>query len=321
MADDPLWLRALERLGVNVTRLRWRLYQMDQKRGQEKRLLPDSLRWLEYQHIICAHCGAIIPRGDRVCPQCERRAPTLLGYRLYRLAGLAFPEKAPVVTSAFLGASIFFFALTILIDGPSAIMKPSSETLLRLGAFLAMEGIPWTELWRGLAFGVLHFGLFHIGFNGFALFQIGPVIEAEIGARKMLVLVTATQIGAAVATYVWYALIQKDVAFTAGASGWLFGLIGFGAGFFHSQGSAGRMQRNFFLQWAAYVFIFGMLLGANNAAHLGGFLVGLPLGTILFRQRYPSSQQQSVWNALFAVSLLLWVGTAVTVAITALGNQ
>lgn len=307
MADDPRWLKLLERLGFNVTKIRWRLYQLERKRKQERRLLPDALRWLQYEHTICIHCGAIVPRGERVCPQCERRVPGPTAYRILRLLGFVFPSTAPVVTSIFLAAILFFFALSILMEGVGALWNPSNETIITLGALVAGRGIPWDEsIWRALTFALVHGGLFHILFNGFALYQVGPVIEEAIGPRRMLVLVTFTQLASAAATVAWYSMFLGRLAFTVGASGFLCGLVGFGVGFCHGQGPRAYPQRNFFLQWALYVLVFGWLLGANNAAHAGGFIAGLPIGYVLERQRLLSDRQRAGWNWLFVVCLLMW---------------
>jgi rhomboid protease GluP len=66
-----------------------------------------------------------------------------------------------------------------------------------------------------------------------------------------------------------------------GASGSLFGLIGFAAVYFHRLGDHAHTVRNFMLQWAAMAFIFGLLLGADNAGHLGGALGGAAFGLLL----------------------------------------
>lgn len=308
MADDPAWLKLLERLGFNVTRLRWRLYQLEQKRKQERRLLPDALRWLQYEHTICSHCGAIVPRGERKCPQCGRRVPGPLTYRVLRLFGFIFPANAPVVTSIFLALILFVFGLSLVLEGLGALWTPSNETVYRLGALIAGGGFPWTEsLWRSLTFALVHGGLLHILFNGVALYLVGPVIEEAIGPRRMLVLITVTQLASAAATVVWYTVLLGGGAFTVGASGFLSGLIGFGVGFCHSQGPRAYPQRNFFLQWAVYVLVFGLLLGANNAAHFGGFIAGLPLGVVLERQRMLTDRQRPGWTVLFGACLLMWM--------------
>jgi rhomboid protease GluP len=39
--------------------------------------------------------------------------------------------------------------------------------------------------------------------------------------------------------------------------------------------------RNFMVRWAAFAFVFGLVVGADNAGHLGGALGGAALGAIL----------------------------------------
>ena len=94
----------------------------------------------------------------------------------------------------------------------------------------------------------------------------------------------------------------------AGASGALFGLIGFGMSFAHFYGGpAGRQQRNFFLHWAVYGFLFGMLVGADNICHAGGFAVGAVAGFLVERERARRDALTPLWQGLAALCALATV--------------
>jgi len=69
---------------------------------------------------------------------------------------------------------------TLTYAGLSGLFAPSEDTLLRLGAWH-----PWPvhvagEYWRLLSFGLVHFGIIHILFNGIALTQVGPLVEHQV---------------------------------------------------------------------------------------------------------------------------------------------
>jgi rhomboid protease GluP len=150
----------------------------------------------------------------------------------------------------------------------------------------------------------------HIGFNLFALSQVGPVVEDRIGPRRMLVLITVTQIAAAIASHLYYfTYLQAMHASTVGASGWLFGLIGFGIAHLSNQTGYVRDYRDQLVKWGVYSLVFGFVLGANNAAHVGGLIAGLLMGSIPEPRRQVAVYFNAVWNVAAAVSAVLWIVT------------
>ncbi len=133
------------------------------------------------------------------------------------------------------------------------------------------------QWWRCLTYAFTHGGIIHLAFNMVVLYQVGPLVEFEIGKARFLFLYVFTALTATVAGWFWHPLVP-----VVGASGALFGLIGFAAAFYHRMGDPVAIhRRNFMLQWAAYAFIFGLLVGADNAGHLGGAVGGIILGLIL----------------------------------------
>ncbi len=119
-------------------------------------------------------------------------------------------------------------------------------------------------------------GLIHIGFNMMVLYQVGPLIESEIGKGRFIVLYVLTALTATGLGYIWHPMTP-----VVGASGSLFGLIGFAVTYYHRMGRPGLEIRNFMFRWAIFAFVFGLLVGADNAGHLGGALGGAALGLVL----------------------------------------
>jgi len=145
----------------------------------------------------------------------------------------------------FMAVMIGLFGLSVLLGGFSTLVGPDFETLLRFGGWMPLMMRDPMQYWRALAFGLYHAGLIHIVFNLFALSQIGPIMENQIGRSRMLVLITACQLTAAAGSYVWYGLAQGIPHVpTLGASGWIFGLIGFGIAYFHTGGPGMRIYRD-----------------------------------------------------------------------------
>jgi rhomboid protease GluP len=302
----------LGRLGFNTTRLKWKLFQIE-KRTKQKGFgvrLPASLHWLTYPHKRCRHCNGLVDHDERTCPHCGKRAPTLLGYKLTRLIGVAAPQGSPVMLGAFVLVMAVHFVLMIGMQGVSAIARPTGLTIMVFGAWSPNAAILHHEVWRYLAFGLAHGGIFHIGFNLFALMQVGPIIEDRIGPWRMLVLITVAQIAAAIASHLYYySYLQAILTPTVGASGWLFGLIGFGIAYFGKQAGAVADYREQLIKWGVYSLVFGFVIGANNAAHVGGLAAGLAMGTIPEARRQTAVFFNAAWQAAAAASAALWIVT------------
>jgi rhomboid protease GluP len=176
-------------------------------------------------------------------------------------------------------ANLILFSLmvlhgTVLGLGMRAIMNPPADLMVRWGA----QYWPWVlqngEWWRCITYAFTHGGLIHLGFNMVVLYQIGPLLETEIGWPRLFSVYTVTALVATLAGLLWH-----PVTVVVGASGAIFGLIGFSISFYHRVGGAlGIQRRNFMLQWALLALVFGFVVGADNAAHLGGAISGALCG-------------------------------------------
>ncbi len=303
-------LDLLEKAGVNTTRMKWKLFQWEKRweNRSAQSLVPTRLRWLQWQHKTCFRCGALVDRTATTCPKCGSRVSSVVVYRIRRLLGVVAPESAPAVAMIFLAAMWLVFAGTIAMQGASAFMRPTELTLEVFGAWSPILILRYHQFWRYLTFGIMHIGIIHIGFNSFALTQVGPLVENMVGKMRMLVIITVTQITSACATYLWYHNMHSyDQAVTAGASGWLFGVIGFGIAALWNQVGAARAYRDALIQWSIYTLIFGYFIHANNAAHVGGLLGGFALGIIPERGGRASRMSDQVWTGAAVVSGILWI--------------
>lgn len=163
---------------------------------------------------------------------------------------------------------------TILGFGTQAIMHPPPRLLVHWGGQYWPMVLENGEWWRCITYAFTHGGLIHLGFNMVVLYQVGPLLESEIGWTRLLTVYIFATFIATLAGLFWH-----PVTVVIGASGAIFGLIGFSISYYHRVGGAiGIQRRNFMLQWALMAFVFGFIVGADNAAHLGGALAGVVLG-------------------------------------------
>lgn len=309
--NDPFFLRVLEKLGFNMTRLRWKLYKFEQQRDRLKSggVVPERLRWLKFRNKICRGCGAINDRDAAACCRCQRRLPSLLGYRIGRLFGFMLPQSAPHAIAIFATLCVFVFLANLLLDGLGAAFSPDGEALYLLGGLSIDGNSGQFDWWRMMTFGLVHSGFLHIAFNGYAMVVLSSMTEAHLGARRTLVLITISQLGAGFATWFWNYHLHQESIYTVGASGWISGLLGYAIVYTWSLGPSGAVYRRQLTQWALYILLFGYFLGANNMGHIGGAVAGASVGFLFNRKGRSSSAEALAWDVAFWVSAVIWVSS------------
>jgi len=157
--------------------------------------------------------------------------------------------------------------------GLTPILSPDTKLLISAGAQYWPYVFDYHQWWRCITYAYTHGGLIHLGFNMMVLYQVGPLIENEIGSSRFFILYTFAALAATVAGFFWHPLAP-----VVGASGSLFGLIGFAIAYYHRVGPAAHDLRNHMFRWAIFAFVFGIIVGADNSAHLGGAICGAIIG-------------------------------------------
>ena len=259
------------------------------------------------QPKLCPSCRALMDATDTICAQCGASVPGARTGSVQRSIGLVLPAVFPA-SMILLGLNLVNQAVALALFGVGQMLNPTPLMLLTMGA-LDPYSFAQGEYWRLITYGFLHIGFMHILFNMMALSQVGSVLEREVGSARFISVYLLSMIGGGAADV----LVRGPVIMViAGASGALFGLIGFGMTYAHFYGGpAGRAQRNFFLQWALYGFVFGFVVRADNICHLGGFITGAILGYIVERERVRRDQFTPLWSGVAAVCSLLTVAAFV----------
>lgn len=143
------------------------------------------------------------------------------------------------------------------------------------------EAIDNGQYWRLITPIFLHFGLFHLAFNGLWLWVFGRPIELVFGSTHLLLLILVIGLSSNLCQYLW-----QGPSLFGGLSGVLYGLLGY------------RWIRNlvapspamalppgilgFMLLWLVLCMsgLVNLLTQASiaNAAHVSGLLVGMVIG-------------------------------------------
>ncbi len=214
-----------------------------------------------------------------------------------------------------IGINLLLFGVMVLRgmaagQGLSPLLNPGGYLLLHFGAqfwpLVLVEG----EWWRCITYAFAHGGLIHLAFNMMVLYQIGPMIEAETGTLRFVCLYVLTALTATLAGLAWQVFYLKQWVPVVGASGSLFGLIGFAITYYHRVGGTmAHTWRNHMLRWAAIAFVFGLVIGADNAGHLGGAIGGALLGLVLPLGIRGRQVLRPFFNGLGAACILVTVAS------------
>jgi membrane associated rhomboid family serine protease len=230
--------------------------------------------------ILCPSCGRLTHASAPVCLVCGRRNPGMWGF-----AGpLRQVFRSWNFTNAVTLACVALYIATLVFD-PAAALRPRgifdvfAPSNRALWAFGAAGAIPWQagHWWTILTAIYLHGGLLHIIFNVLWIRQLGPEVESLYGPARLVVIFTVSGAAGFVLSNAF------DVAFTVGASGSIFGLLGALVAYGRRRGGTfGRLQLQQYGQWALVLFIAGFFMsGVNNLAHAGGFVGGFASGLVL----------------------------------------
>ncbi len=236
---------------------------------------------------ICPDCMTATPVGMR-CPECSRdRTP---------VRTLRSMHAAPTVTYVLIAVNVLiYFGAS---QGSGAYRD------------FALDGpdVANGDIWRLLTSGFLHYGIFHLLTNMYALYWLGQMIEPAVGNVRFAALYFASLLAGS-----FGALVVSPHALTAGASGAIFGLLGAAIVMARSRGinlMASGLLPILFINLAITFFP-----GANISigGHIGGFIGG-GLVALAMDQTARRRMPQAIGIAASVAVAVLAVAGALAVA-------
>lgn len=177
------------------------------------------------------------------------------------------------VTSGLMVINIIVFILMTLSGGSENI-----ENLIRFGAnskILVAEG----EWWRLFTASFIHIGFFHILFNMYFFYSLGPVFERLFGSMNFLIIYLIAGIFGNLLSFAF----GSPYTVSAGASTSLYGMLGLAIGLMATYRDD-EIIRSFgasFISVVVINVIYSLLApGVGIYGHLGGFVAGFLLAGI-----------------------------------------
>lgn len=251
-----------------------------------------SNTWRAWKALAAARVrGNDLPGATRSYREAERRAPpderpeiaSRLGWLTKELGQGRTSERhfsraragglpAPIVTWTIL-------AVTVGIG----ISEFLGNAELWIGLFaLIKDRVTDGEWWRLVTVALVHDNVLplHLAFNMFALYMVGPLVEALYGPKRFALVYALTAAAGSAASYL------VSPATGVGASGAIFGLFGMllVSNRVHRPAltrSARNLTGQIGMLIAINLFLGFSLPNIDNAAHIGGLLAGAWLGFIL----------------------------------------
>ena len=159
-----------------------------------------------------------------------------------------------------------------------------NQYLYQYGAMFppAVLGGQWYRL---ITSSFIHFDIAHL-FNNMLLFiTLGSYLERAFGKIRYIIFFFSAAVLSSLAS-MFHMIYSKDLAFSAGASGIVFGMIG--ALLYMVIRNKGRFQnltiRRFMIMILLSLYFGFVTAGVDNAAHVGGLCAGFLLGILLYRK-------------------------------------
>lgn len=240
------------------------------------------------------------PVGMR-CPECARQK-TRVQRGPVGAGGYQYPA-----TYVLLALNVAAFLVEIA-GGAGGLSGEGSSVLSNFGLF--GPAVADGEWYRLLTAGFLHAGIIHLGFNMFALWVIGRILEPGIGTPRFVALYFASLFAGS-----FGAIFVSPNELTIGASGAIFGI--FGALFVIARGRgldeiARQLGFLLLLNLALTLGIPRISIGG----HLGGLAGGVICALVLVagergklgRNRFPI--EMASMAAVAALSIVLAIATA-----------
>ena len=172
--------------------------------------------------------------------------------------------------------------------------------MLRFGGIAGT--LAQAQPWRYFSAVFVHFNLLHVGMNCFVLASVGAAAERELGKARFVLLFVLTGALGFVASDLWAGGISAP---TAGASGAVFGLFGSVIGSAYARRDPNWKQ--ILVQNLVWVVVLGFMGSVNNAAHVGGLVVGALLG-FLFNKEPRKLNLDAAFAVVAAVLVVVLLG-------------
>jgi membrane associated rhomboid family serine protease len=232
------------------------------------------------------------PVGMR-CPECSRQKT--------KVRTAATIRRDPQLTYVLIALNVIAFVAMTAGGGGGLTSRGGGEVYANGALFgPAVANGDW---WRIITAGFLHAGILHLAFNMYFLYFLGTLMEPEIGRLRFGIIYFVSLLGGS-----FGALLLTPNAYTVGASGAVFGMMGAAIIAMRARG-IDPMQSGLGMTLVLNLGITFLIPGISIGGHIGGLVAGGIVGYLMFeiadRRR---SALTPVLGACVALAVALAVG-------------
>ncbi|MGP3960832.1 rhomboid family intramembrane serine protease [Nonomuraea sp. 3N208] len=259
---------------------------------------PDKETWVRCQRCerpICPDCMRDAAVGFQ-CPECVAE-----GNRGIRQAKSTFGGnvvRTPFVTYTILVINVLVFGAQYLIGN-----EVTGELAMWPAGVAVLD-----QYYRLITAAFVHGGVFHILFNCWALYVVGPYLERAFGHVRYVALYVISALGGSVLG-LWLDPLNQP---TVGASGAIFGL--FGAVFVVGR-RLNMDVRGIAVLIAINLVITFVVSGISWTGHIGGLITGSLLAGAI---AYAPKNNRTLWQVLAIAGALALLAVLVVVRASAI---
>lgn len=229
------------------------------------------------------------------CVDCVRQARPPTAERVRRWNA----TRSLVVTRSLIAINVAVFIYLMVVDAGAAGGRTVTQGTFDLG--LNRVFIANGEWWRLITAGFIHFGLLHLAFNMYALWNLGLMLEDAMGRTRFGALYFASLLAGSAG-----ALIVGGRGITGGASGAVFGLFGAAAVGLHQRG-VNPLRTSIGTVLVLNLVLTFAVPGISIGGHVGGLVGGAICGLAMFAPPWKRTPPWIVWTT----PLLVAVGSVV----------
>jgi rhomboid protease GluP len=212
-------------------------------------------------------------------------------------------HKGYVITPilSYLNILVFIVMAIMGVD----LFLPTAESVLKFGANfrpLTLDG----EWWRLLTSCFVHFGIFHLLMNLYALLYIGMLLEPLLGSTRFSIAYILTGLTGSITSLYWH-----EMTVSTGASGAIFGMYGVFLALLTTK-FIEEAKRKALLTSIGIFVVYNLMNGLegniDNAAHIGGLLGGLFIGYCYYLS-LKKPEDSRLKTATISFSIIILVST------------
>jgi membrane associated rhomboid family serine protease len=209
------------------------------------------------------------------CPECSKQRTKVVRLRERSTGPAVTYALIAINVAVFLAEGRFTFASRGSVTSVFEKGALVGSELVERGGVIHKEGVAYDQWWRIVTGGFLHENLLHIAFNMYVLYVLGQMLEPALGRLKFGLIYAVSLLAGSLG-----ALLVSPHAFTVGASGAVFGLMGAAAVEMRSRqipvmqsGVGGLILINLIISFS--------IPGISWGGHIGGLVGGAAAAAML----------------------------------------